>query len=170
MLETGIMEALANFKYLSFSQMLRLGIGTSRNNLSRVTTKLKEPKRALIGQIQFAFHPKIGKLEDIFYLRGKGKKLLIQHLKRQAEEIVLPKGTSLFYKDYFHRKYTIDTRIALALAAERHGFEILACEMYFDRVSKTKGESSEPVRARTKINLTRSYLIADAIFMIQTAS
>lgn len=170
MLEAGIMEALATFKYLSLSQMLRLGIGTSKNNLSRVTAKLKESKRAFIGQIEFAFHPKLGRLETIFYLRWKGKKLLIQHLKRHPEEVVLPKGNSLFYKDYFHRKYTIDTRIALALAAVEQGFEILFCDMYFDRVPRNKAEKNEAIKARTKVNLSKSYLIADSIFMIQTAS
>ena len=80
-LETDILEALATFKFLSLGQLLKLGIGTSRNNLSRVTAKLKEAKLALIGCIDFAFHPKWGKLEGIYYLRSKGKKLLIQHLK-----------------------------------------------------------------------------------------
>lgn len=162
------MEALATFKFLSLGQFLKLDIGTSRNNLSRVTAKLKEPKLALIGCIDFAFHPKWGKLESIYYLRSKGKKLLIQHLKRNPEEIVLPKGKSLFYKDYFHRKYTIDFRIALEQASKEHEFDILFCDMYFDRVPKNKLESGESPKARTKINLTRTYLIADAIFMIQT--
>ena len=40
--------------------------------------------------------------------------------------------------------------------------------MYFDRVPRSKLEIGESPKSRTKINLTRSYLIADAIFMIQT--
>lgn len=121
----------------------------------------------MIGQIQFGFHPKLGRLEDMFYLRSKGKKLLVQHLKRRTEEIVLPKGTSLFYKDYFHRKFTVDTRIAVELDAQQHGFEVTCYDMYFDRVARGKETGKANARARTKVDLRNGYLIADSIFMIR---
>lgn len=152
-LETSIMEALAKYKFLSFGQMLALGIGSSRNNLSRVASGLKEKKRALIGQIQFGFHPKLGRLEDMFYLRGKGKKLLIQYLKWHPDDIVLPKGASLFYKDYFHRKFTIDARIGVESTAQHFGFEVVFYDMYFDRVTKELKARMANAKSRTKVDL-----------------
>ena len=76
------MESLAIYKFLSYGQMVQLGVGKSSNSLSRVMGDLTHAKNfgngSLVGQHKFAYHPKLGKVEDIFYLKLKGKNWLIK--------------------------------------------------------------------------------------------
>jgi len=166
--QTKILLELARYKFLTTSQMIRLGVATKRSNLSPHLKRLREGGRPYIARIEFGTHPREGRLEDFYYLKRKAKKALIEDLQIPENKIQLPIGTStLFYNDYFHRKFTIDCQIATYQAAEEKGWEVVFFERYFDKTgSNRRGDTS---RAKTRIDMNDgNYLIADGVFMLQT--
>lgn len=166
--QTNILLALAKYKFLTVSQMIRLGVATQKSNLNPHLKRLQRKARPFIKQMEFGSHPREGKLEYFYYLTPTAKRTLIDDLQMQPDEIRLPIGTSsLFSNDYFHRKSTINCEIALELAAPAQDCEVLFFDTYFDKLgSNRKGGTS---RAKTKIDMKEGkYLIADAVFMLQT--
>lgn len=163
-----ILEALAQYKFLTVSQMLKLGISTDRSNLQKQIKALTEIKRQYIEGLSFGIVPKKGKLENVYYLKPKGQRLLIEGLQYQDNEIKLPKGrNSFFSRDYFHRKYSIDFEIALQQSAESAGDEVVFFDRYFDKQGNNRRDKN--LEAKTKIILKNDrYLVADGIFMLST--
>lgn len=166
--QTNILLSLAKYKFLTTSQMVRLGIATQRSNIATSLSKLKAMHKPFIEQMNFGFFPGKGRVENFYYLKPKAKKALIEEMDIEEEKINTPIGTStMFSSDYFHRKYTIDCHIAIEMSAKENGCEVLFFDRYFDKIgSNRKGGLS---RAKTKIDLENGrYLIADGIFMLQT--
>jgi len=166
--QTQILLALATYKFLTISQMQTLGIMKHKPNLSRNLNLLRKEGSAFIDKIVFGQHPKKGRLEDMFYLKQKAKRALIQGQMMEEGAIKLPIGrSSMFYKDYFHRKSTINFQIGLHLWLKERKVDILFFETYFDKTGNNRRDKN--LQAQTKIDLyNERYLIADAIFMLQT--
>ncbi len=161
-----ILEALARYKFLTSSQMIRLGISKRRSNLSVMLKPLKETKRAFIGEMQFAFIPTKGRLENFYYLKNKGKRILLDSGMEETE-IRIPKGrTVMFTQDYFHRKYTIDCHIACDLSAVQHGVKVLFFDRYFDKTGNNR--ISKNLQAKTKVATDLDYIIADGSLLIES--
>lgn len=164
--QTKILEALARYKFLTSSQMIRLGISNRRSNLSVMLKPLKETKRAFIGEMQFAFIPTKGRLENFYYLKPSGKKALIEGGLLAEEDIKIPKGrTVLFTQDYFHRKYTIDCHISCDLSAKKKDSTVVFFDRYFDKTGNNRNTAN--LQARTKIALTGDYIIADGTCLLE---
>lgn len=161
---SNILENLATYKFLTYSQMVRLGISKQKPYLSRTMKVLLD--RKYVARLDFGVDPKKGKLESFFYLLGKAKSLLIEEWGWEAEHIRLPIGKSSFFaKDYAHRKGTIDIQIKVYQQAQEKGQEVLFFHTYYDKVgSANKGD----LKALTSISYgSDKYLIADAIFMLK---
>lgn len=162
--QTNILLALARYKFLTTSQLLKLGISNRKSNLSVMLKPLKESKRPFIGEMEFAFVPSKGRLENFYYLKPKGKKLLLES-SLTNDEVRMPKGrTVMFTQDYFHRKYTIDCHIACDLAAKRNGIQVIAFDRYFDKTGNNRTRKN--LQAKTKLEIGRDYLIADGTLLI----
>ncbi|MGH1433802.1 MAG: hypothetical protein ACRBG0_05000 [Lewinella sp.] len=164
--QTSILKALARYKFLTTSQMITLRISQRKSNLSVMLKPLKESKRAFIGEMKFAFVPSKGRLENFYYLKPKGLKLLLESNIMEGQEVRIPKGrTVMFTQDYFHRKYTIDCHIACDLSAKQEGIQVLEFDRYFDKTGNNR--TGKNLQARTKIKIGREYLIADATLLLQ---
>ena len=113
--QTEILLALARFKFLTTSQIQKVvprEIAWLRKQIALITHR----ENALMGKLTFGFHPKYGKLENVFYLTPRGKETLCQTLNFAPEAVKMPIGdSSLFYKDYTHRRNTIDIHLHLYL-------------------------------------------------------
>ncbi len=112
-IQSVILEGLARHKYLTLRQMLELeGIGTKEKTyLWKQADSLKKRGRPLINSHSFGSpQPKKGKVENMYYLLPQGKKMLIEQLQHEEEDIKLPIGRNptMAYKDYHHRKRQID--------------------------------------------------------------
>ena len=113
MIQGNVLEALARYKFLTMSQMLKLDIGTTQYQYLAMQTKsLRDRGRPLIGCHNFHIpQPRKGRVESMYYLRPKGREALVFELDIPEEKIKMPIGKSVAYKDYLHRKYTIDYQI-----------------------------------------------------------
>lgn len=161
--KTNILLALARYKFLTISQMVELEVATQRSNINTNLTKLKNGKNALVGEIPFPFVPNHGRAETLYFLKSKAKEILIEELFMDETIIKVPKGsTTVFTRDYFHRKYTIGSMIEQDLLAKKESGSILWFDYYFDKLDK----SENGTRAKNKIDLKDGkYMIPDAIFM-----
>jgi len=167
-----ILELLATYKFLTTSQLLRLGVVKYKPNLLNLLKDLRERQKPLIDRIRFPVHAKFGRIQDVYYLTKYGVKFLIEYLDWQVENIKYPKGTtSFFFRDYFHRLWTIDFHIEFRLWAENEGYEVLFFHYYFDKIGANRTKRNLPrLEALTKIpyNNGGNFLLADAISMFKT--
>lgn len=161
-----VLYALAEFKYLTAGQLLELGIMNNRSNLNKQLLELRTRSYALIDSISFGVDPRLGKLESVHYLTIHGARLL-KEVYGELFPIRYPKGTNqLFHKDYFHRLCTVNFQIALSSWAKQQHFEIKRFVTYFDKLTSGK---SKGFRAESAIEIhAEQYLIADAVFLLQT--
>ena len=165
--KTNILLTLARYKFLTISQMVMLGVATQRSNISANLSQLKKSRGALIGEIPFPFVPNHGRAETLYYLKPKAKEILVEELFMDASTIKIPKSsTTVFTRDYFHRKHTISCMIQQDLQAKKEGGSILWFDYYFDKLDK----SENGTRAKNKIDLKDGkYMIPDAVFIKETA-
>lgn len=106
--QSEILLALARYKFLTTSQ---INVLVPKENawLRKQILDLYNRSKPMIDRVSFGFHPRKGKLENVYFLTKYGQKLLSEVFDLNEDEIKMPVGTgSLFYKDYFHRKNTID--------------------------------------------------------------
>jgi hypothetical protein len=165
--QTKILLSLGRYKFLTISQMVRLEVATQRSNITANLSKLKQGKYTLVGQINFPFIPHHGRCENMYYLKPRAKELLRDELFINETTIKVPLGSSVaFTSDYWHRKYTIDSFIALDLEAKDKQETILWFDYYFDKLDK----ASSGTNAKNKIDLGNgSYIVPDGVFVKQTA-
>ena len=164
--QTKILLSLARYKFLTTSQMLRLGISSRKSNLSVMLKPLKESKRPFIGVMEFAFVPSKGRLQNFYYLKPKGKKLLMGSGMLTEADIRMPKGrTVMFTQDYFHRKYTIDCHISCDIAARERNIDIIHFDRYFDKTGNNR--TGRNLQAKTKLEIGNDYLIADGAILME---
>lgn len=166
--QEAILLALAQYKFLTISQMLDLGIATHRPNIQKHLERMRNRKRPMIASIEFGTVPKKGRLENIHYLKPYGKSILSEDLQIPEQDIKIPIGrNSFFYRDYYHRKNSIDVEIALNKYADTQGDTVLFFDRYFDKVGNNRIDKN--LQAKTRIQLKNDrYLIADGIFKINT--
>jgi len=161
-----ILLALAEYKFLTVSQLTTLGVMSNKRNVSNKVKELRD--RGFINSIVYGFVPKFGKIENVNYLMPKGKKVLIEGLGLEEEEIKIPIGrNNHFFKDYYHRKNTIDFHIQLSKSAEQFSYELLFFDTYFDKLGNNR--KGEDLRAKTRADLKEGYIIPDGATMIEFA-
>lgn len=156
-----ILEYLAQCKFLTVSQMIALGIKNDRANLNRELKAMRAWPKPPIAHKNFGADPIEGKLESVHYLTEQGEKLLLEHT--DCSLVRRPLGDStLFYKDYKHRKNTIDIHIALLKRVQANAGDLLLFDTYFDQEGNNRTQGN--ARSKTKIVLSDgSFLIADAV-------
>lgn len=164
--QSEILLALARFKFLTTSQ---INVLVPKENawLRKQILDLYTRSKPMLDRVSFGFHPKKGKLENVYYLTRYGQKLLCEVFDMNEEEIKMPVGTgSLFYKDYFHRKNTIDCQIGLHGAMGNTLFEVEFFDTYFDKVGNNRRDGN--LHAKNKIDLTGDgYIIPDGVFVLR---
>ncbi len=167
--QVNVLLALARFRFLSTSQLHRL-VKKEIAWLRKQVSALVNREKPFVERITFGFHPKEGKLENVYFLTKYGKAALLDLLKIDESQVKMPVGnSSLFYKDYKHRKNTIDFHIALYEWTQGSEYTLDFFDTYFDKVGNNRKDKN--LRAKTKIDLLEAdYLIADGVFTISNAS
>lgn len=66
-IQTNILLALGRYKFLTTSQIETLKI-TDVTYARKILKDLEDRTRPFVGRITFGTHPKLGKLENFFYL------------------------------------------------------------------------------------------------------
>lgn len=168
--QSNILIALARYKFLTASQFQHLGVGQDIGWIRLQAKELTEGSNAFLERITFNIVARKGRLESIFYLSKKGKELLIEGMNMHEHEIKMPIGNgSLFYKDYTHRKNTIDFQISLYQWAEQQerATHVDFFDCYFDKIGNNRTLGN--LQAKNKILIGEDdYIIPDGVFQIQT--
>jgi hypothetical protein len=134
-------EQLSIYKYLTSSQLNAVGVYKNRGDLTNSLKKLVDAKNPLIGKISFGIYPRIGKLEDFYYLTTEGKSFLIENLNFTKEQIkAVHKNSTEFHRHYFHRKYTIDFHIYLKQWLTKNNGEVIFLDYYFDKTGNNRSK------------------------------
>ncbi len=165
--QAAVLEALAKCKFLTVGQMIDLGIKRDRANLNRELKAMRDWAKSPIANKNFGSDPSEGKLESVHYLTEHGERLLLEGSGLEENEIKRPVGrSSLFYKDYHHRRNTIDIHVALLKEEQAGNGRIIFFDTYFDQEGNNRRDGN--ARSKTKVALSDgSHLIADAVAMWQ---
>lgn len=162
-----ILEVLAIFKFLSTSQFLTLHLSYHKSNLNKPIKDLLFYN--LIWKLSFGVDPKKWKLENIYYLKSKWVKFLQEELnyKEDSRAIKYPIWTSsMFFRDYFHRLYTIEFHIQLFIYLVQNSWIIKVFDTYFDKIGSNRTDWS--LKAKTKLIFSNgNYFIPDAICLYE---
>ena len=167
-IQGNILEALARYKFLTNTQLLRLDVGTTQYPyLAKQIRSLRDRGRPLVGTHNFHTpQPRKGRVESMHYLTLKGREALVFELDKDVESIKMPVGKSVAYKDYLHRRYTIDYQIELDKWAEQNGATVPIFDTYFDKVGNNR--VSKNLRAKTRITLSQDeYFIPDGAYFLK---
>lgn len=164
-IQTNILLALGRYKFLTTSQIEVLKI-TDVTYARKILKELEDRKRPFVGRITFGIHPKLGKLENFFYLTKHGKKELIEGLGIEEVYLKAPKGkATLFFQDYHHRKYFINVQIAVYQWATRAELEIEFFHAYFDQIGNNRISGNAQILTKITFEV-ENYLLPDGIFLL----
>ncbi len=163
--QTEILLALARFKFLTTSQLQKV-VPREIAWLRKQIVLIANRDKALIEKLSFGFHPKLGKLENVFYLTPIGRETLCEILNVEREAVKMPIGNStLFFKDYNHRRNTIDIHVHLYLWTKTTDFEVAFFDTYFDKIGNNRRDKN--LQAKNKISLINDdYMIPDGVTVI----
>lgn len=166
-IQGNVLEKLARYKFLTMSQFLRLDIGTTQYNYLTMQIKsLRDRRRALVGCHNFHTpQPKKGRVESMYFLTKFGREALISELGIEEKTIKMPIGKTMAYKDYWHRRFTIDYEIQLDKWGNSNGVIIPFFDTYFDKVGNNR--IAKNLRAKTRITLSENeYFIPDGLYYL----
>lgn len=159
-----ILKALGHYKFLTYSQMKRLGIDNHTPNLSTLVKELKDRRTPFVASIPH----RIG-TEVKHYLTAKGKNLLVDFYGLEEDSIHYPIGKiTTDTQDQKHRTSIISIQIDLDFQAQASQFSVLFCDRYFDTVGNNKVKKN--LKSKTAILFEDSKsLKADMVFALQTS-
>lgn len=160
--ELAVCHALADFRFLTADQMMRLGVTKAKRHLYATLQKHNTHKRPLIGKLDFGVLPTKGRLPIIYYLTQRGANLLLEE-GRNEWTLNFPKRVTLFHKDYFHRRASVDFQISTVLWIKANNARLRLFDTYYDRTDGKKG-----LQPKTTINFKNGQFTPDAIFNIVT--
>ena len=172
--QTRILEALGQYKYLTASQLEQIGVSSSRQVIWREIRRLSETptkKTALVGVIRFPASMRMEHVESMYYLTRPGAVALAELLCVDLGELSFQDSSTVFHRDYWHRKYCVDFHILLnrALQSDPLGLEIAVWDRYFDKIGANRAKARRgALRAKTRVDLKRGYLIPDVNFVLQS--
>jgi len=161
--ETIILKALARYKFLTYEQMIRLGIANHTSNLSVLLKGLREIKRPYVKKIPHTFGTHVK-----HYLTKRGKTALVDLYGIPEASINYPKSAILTdTQDQKHRTSTITIQIELDLACQAEGLDLHFCDRYFDTTGNNKIDKN--LKSKTAFHCTDKRTIkADLLFSLQT--
>jgi hypothetical protein len=163
--ELKIIEALARYKFLTTSQLDYLNILKNKVGLYARLRGLRVGKKPYIRNNIFGIMPGKGRLEDFYFLDKKGKDFLIEHLDYSEDKIKIPKGRStLFQRDYFHRKRTIDFFLYFdRFLLQNENSHIIFLDYYFDKIGDNRKGKNLQAKNKIEIEETGGGFIPDII-------
>lgn len=145
-----IIKNLGIFKFLTYDQLIVLGIDKHIPNLSNLISQLIQIN--FVGKIP----QRIGNKAK-FYLTKKGADYLLEAHEMQAHFPIAKITTDT--QDTKHRTALIDLHIAFSR------FDLVFFNRYFDKTGNAREGS---LNSKTAIKTSKGIVKPDAIFMIQT--
>jgi len=144
-------KLLAKYKYLTSSQFVKMGLYKKRGYLTNSLKSMVDQKKPLIAKHDF--NPLNGKLESMYFLTKYGKKFLMEELDFNEDKIKAPKSlVSVYLKDYFHRKYTVNFYIQFNMWLDSTKGKLIFLNYYFDKSGNNRiSKASKHVTALNKI-------------------
>jgi len=154
-------EALAHYKFMTFQQMVKVGVATHASNLSEPISDLIESNTPLIKRYRRSVTD-----QYVHYLTKRGAMYLVRHHKYNLENIKFPIGKiKKSTQDARHRIATIDFEIELCNACKHANFDLLLCDRYFDTVGNNRRDRDLKSLTAFLYN-NRQSVKADLIFKI----
>jgi len=170
-IQGNILCQLARYKFLTLSQLLQLNVGTTQYKyLWKQMASLRDRKTPLVSQQRFSMVKRINnappqRIEDWYFLNTAGKRALEEELFFEGEINIPSRKSNIANKDYFHRRHTIDFRIALDLWAIEKQVSVPFFDCYYDRALNR--QQDKKIRAKTRIDFSdNDYFIPDGAFKI----
>lgn len=162
-----VLEALAEFRYLTAQQMLEMGISKNITSLrDKSLSRLERHKKHFIKSHDFGWIPQRGKLSRVYFLSHNGVKVLADIHRVDPKTIEYPKGGIQYSSDYTHRKNFIDFHINFKRWAEKAGKETEFFYSYFDKIgSQKKGKVRSTAKTRVFLKRTVYTEQADKVFI-----
>lgn len=166
-----VLELLERFKYLTNSQLIKLGIASSQPGMARILQRFFKHKQELIKsplvkKLTFKPDPVRGKLENSYMLSAKGAKYLSEYIGVDISEIDYIKGNG-YFRDYQHRKSQIDYHIDLYLDSIQNGYSLDFFHSYFDKTGSNNSSKNKMLEAKTKLYYSDgSWYIPDGIYKL----
>lgn len=156
-----ILQSLARFTWLSYSQLDRILKGLSKKAISNQIRLLRE--KNFVWTTKYGYHPQYWRLEDIHYLKIKGENYLKERYELDARSSTIISNPKPIYDKLRHRTMCINIQIAFHLESLNSGVNIVNYNQYFQR---TKWVDSNRFRTSTKINMGDDSIIPDSILTI----
>ena len=159
-----ILKALGTYKYLTYEQMIRLGIATQESNLSKQFGMLRDRIKPLAATIPN--RPINVKAKN--FLTKRGKEFLVKNYGWDASSIkFLPKIPENDNNGADHRTATIDCQIAIDLECENDDTISIFCDTYFDKVDDNPFNKKHKSKTAILID-SKNSIKADLVFMLKT--
>lgn len=154
--QQNVLEALAEFRYLTVHQMVSMGISKNGHSLRTNTlNRLINPHRKAIKSHDFGWIPQRGRLSRVYYLTSYGVEILADVLRIDPNSIEYPKGGIQFSSDYTHRINFIDFHISFKRWAEKENKDVDFFHSYFDKVGSQRAGKVRST-AKTRVLLKRT--------------
>lgn len=155
-----ILNGLSVYGFLSYEQMIHLGIAKHKSNLASSLSKLSAGKAPRISKIP---HEMGGKA--IYYLRKTGKLTLEKciHTRLQQAKYSIRK-IERDTQDKLHRTFTIDVHISIIQSLRERS--VLFCHRYFDKQYQNNS-TKKIISSRIKTN-DRSSIIPDILLKLKS--
>jgi len=161
------LELLAEFKFLTSSQFVTLGLYKNRGD---TTNALKQWAKS-IGKLIMGFEPGIGRIEDIYYLKPYGKRLLIETLICEEDTIKIPKkSSSVAQKNYFHTKQMINFHIGLSTWLKQNDGTKVFLTYDFDQMGTNSSLTKKYNKSINTINMDDKSFVPDIITQFNISS
>ena len=160
------LEALAQYRYLTITQMISAGVSPSYSHISRsIVRPLLCGKYPLIGFHDFGVIAGVGRLHKVYYLTENGARLLSEYSQLDFDAIRYPVRGVQYSRDYFHRLAYVDICIAFTRHMQKNDLPILRMLHYFDKTGKPrKGTALTP---ETSLAITRGFIAPDGLFLFE---
>lgn len=140
------MQALSEYKYLTPSHLVKLGLSTSIESVRKELRSLKSrgftwrlASTSIPPNLELNLRAKRVRNEDLNYLTQKGAKIYSEESRVDLREIRFPKRIkTTLSNDYFHRVSSISVHIAYRKWIERNKFYPVDELLYYDKRAKFK--------------------------------
>ena len=132
--QIAILTNLAHYKFLTYDQLIRLGVSKHKSNLSNLVAGLRDGKSPYVRKIPHRFG-----VPAKHYLTKRGMEVLVELSKAEEKDIHFPKTViTTDTQDQKHRTSTVDIQIAIDQAAIASGLEVTFCDRYFDTTGNNR--------------------------------
>lgn len=164
-----ILQLLAEYKYLTTSQFLELGVASSTRAVQHQLYALKTGSHPFIESLGNITPSAKGRLENLYHLSKRGVNFLADAMGEDIQRIRYPKAKNPFpAPDYYHRKESINFHISLSRWAKEAHVDIDLIQFYFDKTGNNRsGNQSTTLKALTRIEIKDGdFYIPDAAFVL----